>query len=155
MDVNLLRRSNLAGFLEAKQVGKGLTTIPPMSIIAIKKGKKSKDNPSNVRILPGGEEGDTPVMARSGLTGLARAKESREVMMAHPAEGPSLGVAPAGTCTWMACSAKYLSWSGATTPLGWPVRKEREKVCAMVALSFITSPSWPALLESVFITIII
>ncbi|KAA6427842.1 MAG: hypothetical protein FRX49_02505 [Trebouxia sp. A1-2] len=41
-------------------------------------------------------------MAKSGLTGLFRARDSRAVMMAQPAEGPSLGVEPAGTCTWMA-----------------------------------------------------
>ena len=37
-----------------------------------------------------------PVMARSGSTGLLSASDSSAVMMVQPAEGPSLGVAPAG-----------------------------------------------------------
>jgi hypothetical protein len=58
--------------------------------------------------------------------------------MVQPAEGPSLGVAPAGTWTWTAERSRKLL-PGSTR---W--RKLRAKVCAMLALSFITSPSWPA-----------
>eukprot|EP00850_Spirogloea_muscicola_P008627 SM000046S16408 [mRNA] locus=s46:417076:424911:- [translate_table: standard] len=39
----------------------------------------------------------SPVMARSLFTSLFMAKDSIEVIMVHPALGPSLGVAPAGT----------------------------------------------------------
>eukprot|EP00850_Spirogloea_muscicola_P008733 SM000047S16872 [mRNA] locus=s47:460695:468365:- [translate_table: standard] len=39
----------------------------------------------------------SPVMARSFFTSLFMAKDSIEVIMVHPALGPSLGVAPAGT----------------------------------------------------------
>ena len=38
----------------------------------------------------------SPVMASFPLIGWLRANERRAVMMVHPAEGPSLGVAPAG-----------------------------------------------------------
>jgi hypothetical protein len=41
-------------------------------------------------------------MARSGRTGLLSARLSSAVTTVQPAEGPSFGVAPAGTCT---CSA--------------------------------------------------
>ena len=37
-----------------------------------------------------------PVIARSGSTGWSSARDSRAVMIVQPAEGPSLGVAPAG-----------------------------------------------------------
>ena len=76
-------------------------------------------------------------MAKSGRTGLLSASESREVMIAHPALGPSLGVAPAGTWMWMAFSEKKLGGAWGTCCS----RKARENVWAMVALSFITSPS--------------
>ena len=78
-----------------------------------------------------------PVIARSGLTGLSSARESRAVIMAQPADGPSLGVAPAGTCTWMAFVWKK------SLPGFLRSRKARLKVCAMDALSFMTSPSCP------------
>lgn len=42
-----------------------------------------------------GKLGAPPVMARSASAGLFSASDSRAVMMVHPAEGPSLGVAPA------------------------------------------------------------
>ena len=57
--------------------------------------------------------------------------------IATPAEGPSFGVAPAGTCTWM---SDFSSSSGAM-----PSDSARDFTTenAACALSFITSPSWP------------
>ena len=40
----------------------------------------------------------SPVMARLGRTGLSMASERSAVTMVQPAEGPSFGVAPSGTC---------------------------------------------------------
>ena len=58
--------------------------------------------------------------------------------MATPALGPSLGVAPAGTWTWMS----LLSNAGLVDPEArgaWVLTR----LSAAWALSFITSPSWP------------
>ena len=41
----------------------------------------------------------SPVMARSPRTGRRVASEASAVTMVTPADGPSLGMAPAGTCT--------------------------------------------------------
>ena len=41
---------------------------------------------------------NSPVMARLGRTGLSMASDNSAVTMVQPAEGPSLGVAPSGTC---------------------------------------------------------
>ena len=43
----------------------------------------------------------SPVMATSLRTGLPVRREVRAVNMVTPAEGPSLGIAPAGTWIWM------------------------------------------------------
>src|SRR5262249_39642001 len=43
----------------------------------------------------------SPVMATSRRTGMPVITETIAVAMATPAEGPSFGVAPSGTCTWM------------------------------------------------------
>src|SRR6185437_11748071 len=43
----------------------------------------------------------SPVIATSLRTGFPVSAETIEVIIATPAEGPSLGVAPSGTCTWM------------------------------------------------------
>jgi hypothetical protein len=40
-------------------------------------------------------------MATSRRTGMPVITETIAVAMATPAEGPSFGVAPSGTCTWM------------------------------------------------------
>ena len=42
-----------------------------------------------------------PVMAISLRTGIPRRALVMAVAMVMPAEGPSFGVAPSGTCTWM------------------------------------------------------
>ena len=43
----------------------------------------------------------SPVMATSRLTGLPVSTDTIDVIMATPADGPSLGVAPSGTWTWI------------------------------------------------------
>ncbi len=48
----------------------------------------------------------SPVMAISRRTGMPVSTETIEVTMATPADGPSFGVAPSGTCTWMSVFAK-------------------------------------------------
>jgi hypothetical protein len=55
--------------------------------------------------------------------------------MVTPADGPSLGMAPAGTWIWMSCSSKKFS----STPSFFALA--RMKLRAAVADSFITSPS--------------
>ena len=45
-------------------------------------------------------------MARFSLTGRPVASEIEAVTMVQPALGPSLGVAPSGTCKWMRLSNK-------------------------------------------------
>ncbi len=57
--------------------------------------------------------------------------------IATPALGPSFGVAPAGTWTWM---SDFSSTSGAM-PSG--CARALTSDSAACALSFITSPSWP------------
>ena len=42
----------------------------------------------------------SPVMARLAATGLLMALETSDVNRDVPADGPSLGVAPMGTCKW-------------------------------------------------------
>ncbi len=54
----------------------------------------------------------SPVIATSLRTGIPVSTETIEVAIAMPAEGPSLGVAPSGTCTWMS----RFSNSGGFTP---------------------------------------
>ena len=50
----------------------------------------------------------SPVMATSLRTGRRVASEASAVTMVTPAEGPSLGMAPAGTWTWMVLPSKSL-----------------------------------------------
>ena len=79
----------------------------------------------------------SPVIATSLRTGRSVISEASATNIATPALGPSLGMAPAGTCTWMSLFSKS---SGAM-----PSSAERAltSVSAVCALSFITSPSWP------------
>jgi hypothetical protein len=42
----------------------------------------------------------SPVIAKSFNTSFSRARERRDVTIVQPAEGPSFGVAPSGTCMW-------------------------------------------------------
>ena len=57
--------------------------------------------------------------------------------MVTPAEGPSLGTAPAGTCTWNRLPVK------APGSIPSSLACERTKERAISADSFMTSPSWP------------
>ena len=50
----------------------------------------------------------SPVMAMSLRTGIPVSTETIDVTMATPADGPSLGVAPSGTCTWMSFFSKIV-----------------------------------------------
>ena len=79
----------------------------------------------------------SPVMANPGRRGRPPTAESRAAVRVMPAEGPSLGMAPSGTWTWM---SRPRSKSGAmpSAPV-LALRKER----AAWALSFITSPRLP------------
>ena len=43
----------------------------------------------------------SPVMATSRRTGIRSSAETSPVHMVMPADGPSLGMAPSGRCTWM------------------------------------------------------
>ncbi|MNT70321.1 hypothetical protein D3C72_2086940 [compost metagenome] len=54
----------------------------------------------------------SPVIATSLEIGIPVITETIAVAMATPADGPSLGVAPSGTCTWMS----RLSNSGGSMP---------------------------------------
>ena len=60
-----------------------------------------------------------------------------EVTIAMPADGPSLGVAPSGTCTCIS----YLSNKVGIIPNDGDL--ERTKLEAASILSFMTSPSFP------------
>ena len=63
--------------------------------------------------------------------------ETMEVTIATPALGPSLGVAPSGTWTWMSIVSNF----GGLTPSSGLI--DRTKLDAASMLSFITSPSLP------------
>ena len=43
----------------------------------------------------------SPVIATSRRTGMPVRIDTIDVAIATPADGPSFGVAPSGTCTWM------------------------------------------------------
>lgn len=49
----------------------------------------------------------SPVIATSDLGGLPVAMERREEAIAIPADGPSFGVAPSGTCMCRLASSRY------------------------------------------------
>ena len=48
----------------------------------------------------------SPVMPTTERTGTSRSRLTSAVVMVTPADGPSLGTAPAGTCTWKRLPAK-------------------------------------------------
>lgn len=79
----------------------------------------------------------SPVIAMSGLSGMSRSKLTIAVYIAQPADGPSLGTAPAGT--WM-CKSILFSRLGSMPNFAMRVLK---RLTAAVADSFITSPSCP------------
>ena len=55
----------------------------------------------------------SPVMAMSLRIGIPVRTETMATVMATPAEGPSLGVAPSGTWTWMSVFSNI----GGLTPM--------------------------------------
>ena len=63
--------------------------------------------------------------------------EASAMNMATPALGPSLGMAPAGTCTWM---SDFSNEAGSMPSVD---ARALTRLSAACALSFITSPSWP------------
>ena len=63
--------------------------------------------------------------------------ETSAVVIVMPADGPSFGIAPAGTWTWR---SEVSQKSGAISS---PVVCERTHESAACADSFMTSPSWP------------
>ena len=79
----------------------------------------------------------SPVMAVSLRTVRSVISDTSAMNIATPALGPSFGIAPAGTCTWMSDFSKR--------PASMPSRAARflTMLSAACALSFITSPSWP------------
>ena len=79
----------------------------------------------------------SPVMARPGRTGRLVKSETSAVAIVTPADGPSLGMAPAGTCTWMSERCQ----KSAAIPSS--LACERTQASAACTDSFITSPSCP------------
>ncbi len=86
----------------------------------------------------------SPLMATSWRTGTLASALTSAVAIVTPADGPSLGIAPAGTWT---CTSTPLRRS-----LGMPRRAAFDfaYVRAARADSFMTSPSWPVRTSSPF-----
>ena len=79
----------------------------------------------------------SPVIARSPRTGRPVSSDAIAVTIVTPADGPSFGIAPDGTCT---CISAFLKKSGSMLySRAWA----RSHDSAARADSFITSPSWP------------
>ena len=76
-------------------------------------------------------------MATARRTGRFRKTEIIAVAMVMPADGPSLGIAPSGTCTCRSCVAKKSSL------MPYCRARVRAKDSAAWADSFITSPREP------------
>ena len=79
----------------------------------------------------------SPVIATSLRTGRPVSSDVSATNIATPALGPSLGVAPAGTCTWMS------DFSSISASMPSDCARALTSDSAACALSFITSPSWP------------
>jgi len=54
----------------------------------------------------------SPVIATALFTGVLVSAEIREVAMVTPADGPSLGIPPAGTWMWMS----FFAWKSGSIP---------------------------------------
>ena len=54
----------------------------------------------------------SPVIATSRRTGILVSAETSVVAIVMPADGPSFGIAPSGTCTWMSS----LEWKSSASP---------------------------------------
>ena len=81
----------------------------------------------------------SPVIAMSLRTGRPVSSEVTAVTMVTPAEGPSFGVPPCGTCT---CMSLFCRNSG-SIPRRWALVRTQEMAAATD--SFITFPSWPVI----------
>ena len=79
----------------------------------------------------------SPVIATSRRTGMPVSTDTIEVTMAMPADGPSFGVAPSGTCTWMSIASNI----GGFSPSSGAFDRTHEEAASIN--SFITSPSLP------------
>ena len=79
----------------------------------------------------------SPVIDTSLRTGRRVNSDTIAVTIVTPADGPSFGIAPDGTCT---CSSEFLKKSGS---ICHSVACARTHDSAARADSFITSPSWP------------
>ena len=82
----------------------------------------------------------SPVMAMSLRTGAPVSTETMLVTMAMPADGPSLGVAPSGTWTWMSRFSNTVGLMPKST------QRDCTKDRAAWIDSSITSPSFPVVL---------
>ena len=78
----------------------------------------------------------SPVIAMSCRAGIFERADTIAVAIAMPADGPSFGIAPAGTWMWR-------SRSKASSGMPRRTACERAYVQAARADSFMTSPSWP------------
>ena len=79
----------------------------------------------------------SPVIATSHLTGAPSSADTSAVLIAIPADGPSLGVAPAGTCRWILLRANAFG----CTPSSCAADRANES--AARADSLITRPRFP------------
>ena len=84
----------------------------------------------------------SPVIATSLRTGMPASAETIAVAMVTPADGPSLGVAPAGTWMWSVCFSKT------SRSIPSSAACDRIQDSAARADSRITSPSWPVRMKS-------
>ena len=79
----------------------------------------------------------SPVIAISLRTGILVNTDTIDVTIARPALGPSLGVAPSGTCTWISTASNFVGF----TPIAGLTDRTYDDAASMD--SFITSPSLP------------
>src|SRR6267378_4453126 len=79
----------------------------------------------------------SPVIATSWRAGRWHNSDANAVAIAIPADGPSLGTAPAGTCR---CTSVCVN---ASSGIPRAPARARNRLHAACADSFITSPSWP------------
>ncbi|KJU83314.1 conserved hypothetical protein, membrane [Candidatus Magnetobacterium bavaricum] len=83
----------------------------------------------------------SPVMAMFLLTGMPVSADAIAVVIVIPADGPSLGMAPAGTCMWMS----RLENSSSSIFKSFALERTYDR--AAWADSFITSPSCPVMVR--------
>ena len=83
----------------------------------------------------------SPVMAMWVSTTCPVRRDARAVVSVTPADGPSFGTAPAGT--WI-CRSFFSSFSASFG------KRLFTRLIAILADSFITSPSWPVMMSSPF-----